>query len=87
MSENQIKSWIDLQSKLKGRRLQVYNIIKEKPATLFEVADALGVPVNYVTGRITELKNLGLIKSAGEKINKISGKMVTVYHTCYLSLF
>ncbi len=48
---------------LKGRRLEVYQKLEEiQPASGQQVADALGWPINRVTGRMSELKKLSLIE-------------------------
>ena len=58
----------------------IYSQIKlmqnEQPSAQ-DVADALGWPINRVTGRISELKEFGFVKTDGTKISKL-GTTVTV---------
>lgn len=57
---------------LKGRKLVVYEAIKKMPkCTSKDVAKYLGVELNTISGRFTELFDLGFIKEVGKiKIGK-----------------
>lgn len=51
---------------LKGRKLVVYEAIKKMPkCTSKDVAKYLGVELNTISGRFTDLFDLGLIKESG----------------------
>jgi len=87
MTTCQVKSWIDLQGKITGKRLEVLNALKEKPMTLNEICEFLGWAINCVSGRVSELRKMGVIEIAGGKINPASGKSVTVWAVKQLDLF
>ena len=49
-------------------REQIFNLIKQNPnLNLFEIAEILNRELNCISGRLTELKQKGYIKSNGEK--------------------
>lgn len=80
-------SWIELQKKIKGKRLEVYKALQVRSMTLGEICQFLGWQINCVSGRVSELKRLGAIEEAGMKINPDSQKMVTVWAVKQLDLF
>jgi hypothetical protein len=49
-----------------AQRRQVYELIKQSPRTMKEVAEAMGVQLNTVSGRGSELKQRSLIEPTGE---------------------
>jgi hypothetical protein len=68
-------SYIEIESKLTGRRKIVYNAFRTlKKATSYEVSKYLKVPINCVTGRITELCNAKILIFSGIKINEKTGR-------------
>jgi DNA-binding MarR family transcriptional regulator len=81
MRETQRAAWGALQDSISGKRAAVLEVIKSREgATMFEVAQALGWPINRVSGRITELCDRELVEDSGErKINPLSGKRVIVW--------
>ena len=44
-----------------------------------EIKTALGVPINHITGRVKELRDLGLVIDAGRRRCEITGNNV---HVC-----
>lgn len=66
MSLTSVEAFEDIQhddKRLKGRRLEVFNVIRgHVSACAHEVAAELNWPVHCVSGRMTELRELGLIE-------------------------
>lgn len=50
-------------------RAAVLDVIRRKPSTLDEIAEALGTEKHKVSGRVTELRASGLIEVAGRVMN------------------
>ena len=58
----------------------VYGAIKTTvPATNRMIAKSLGWDINRVTGRVTELVNLGMVTSDGTHKDKETNRTVTVW--------
>jgi len=89
MSVAQVETYLDLVQSgyLVGRRGQVYDILKDKPMILPEICKKLNLPINSVSGRVTELFNRGLLEIVGEKKNPFSGKQNSLYFVKQLNLF
>lgn len=87
MTKCSVKSWVELQDKITGRRLEVLNTLKIKPMTLNEICEVLGWAINCVSGRVSELRRMGVLEIAGDKINPASGKSVTVWAVKQMDLF
>jgi hypothetical protein len=48
-----------------------------------EIKTALGVPINHITGRVKELRDLGLVIDAGRRRCEITGNNVHVWAAKY----
>lgn len=73
--DTQQGAWNDLQDTLGAKQAAVLAELERGPATLFELTRRLGMPVNRISGRITELSARGLIQDTGiRRINPESGK-------------
>ena len=82
MRDTQQAAWIELKVKLTERQRQVVEVITSRggACTSFKVAEVLNVPINYVSGRFTELNDKGVIVDSGiRSINPLSGKRVIVW--------
>lgn len=65
------EAYAGIKPKLGIKQKIVYQAIETLgEATSEKVADFLGEPINYVSGRFTELKNYGMIVSTGTTKNK-----------------
>jgi len=67
----------ELQSKpiaLSASRIKIYNAIKESKdgLTNSEIGYILGIPINRITGRVFELREMNLIKDNGIRICNIT---------------
>ena len=84
--ETQREAYEDILPKLGEKRAVVYLAICDQPSTLFELEGRLRWPINCISGRVTELKDRGLIAPvvdlSGNKVrrmNPISGKWGIVW--------
>ena len=65
---------------LPEKRQRVFQLILQHPnITAQELAQKTMLPINEITGRITELKNAFLIVETGSKTNRHSNKKNTAY--------
>jgi len=80
--DTQRAAWDDIQGRLPITRAQVLEVIKTSGdfgMTIQGVADTLKWPVNCVSGRVTELTNLGFIKDSGRRGVNPSGKKAVLW--------
>jgi len=74
----QIESWLDVQEKLPERMRQVFSVIMatgSEGAAIFEIAEAMGFPPNWVTSSLAALRKKGLVEnSGGTETNHETGK-------------
>lgn len=83
----QIQSYLELQETVSGKRKTIYDALKVKSMTLFELKEHLGWEINSISGRVTELKNLGIIEETDlKRKNPSSGKFGIVYAVKELNL-
>ena len=67
---------------LDGKRKTVYDVIKTKgKATNRMIAKNLGWDINRVTGRVTELVNLGMVTTDGTTYDSDTNRTVTLWKT------
>lgn len=80
--ETQLKSWDELQGTIGAKQQAVLSLIKKSSngLALFQISKFLQWPINRVSGRVTELKNFGLIVDSGNRVvNPESGKKAIVW--------
>ena len=81
-ADTQIAAWMDLQGALPNCQAKVLDVIRSFPCSSWDVAAALGLPINRVSGRITELVEQGKVMNSGRRtINPLSGKRVIVWQS------
>lgn len=69
-----------LATNLGVRQRYILELIIDKPIiTAFELSEKTFLPINEITGRITELKEFFMIKECGTKINPHTDKGNTQY--------
>lgn len=70
-TENRNATYIDIVGGLPEKRLSVYKSIEWfGSASIENICEQLSLPKNEVSGRITELKSLYLIKEIGSEMSK-----------------
>lgn len=78
--KTQVDSLKELKPTLSAKRQTVYNVIAYlTPATNRKIAKHLGWDINRVTGRVTELVNLGMVTADGTYKDKETNRTVTVW--------
>ena len=78
--KTQVDSLKELKPTLSAKRQTVYNVIAYlTPATNRNIAKHLGWDINRVTGRVTELVNLGMVTSDGTHKDKETNRTVTLW--------
>ncbi len=77
---NRNSSFSEIKENLQNKRKRIFNIIdKHNGITAQELSKHYQIPINQVTGRVTELKDLCFIKEAGSLINYFTKKKNTRY--------
>lgn len=81
-TDSQIQSWMMLGKKLGVKQLGVFKAIRDQRngATLFELVKIMQLPINNISGRVSELCRHGYVRDSGiRRINPDSGKAATVW--------
>ena len=81
-TESQLESYTLIGSKLGDRQLAVFHTIRKQRGgmTLFEISEAMQIPINQVSGRVTELQRRGYVQNSGvTRLNPKTGKKGTVW--------
>ena len=68
-----------IKPKIKTKREQVYDLIKLKPLTNYEISDELEIPLSSVCARVRELQVLNLVIDSGLKRKTKYGKDAIVW--------
>jgi len=78
--KTQVNSLKKLKTTIDGKRKTVYDILTLKgSATNRMIAKALGWDINRVTGRVTELVNLGLVTADNTTYDSDTNRTVTLW--------
>lgn len=73
-------SYVAIAPKLSKKQQEVYNALKNAGrATLFELAEKMGVPAHCVCGRLSELVGKEQVRVVDYKINQFSKKENSIY--------
>ena len=68
-----------IKPKIKTKREQVYEFIKSKSSTNYEIADELEMPLSSVCARVRELQILKLVIDSGLRRETKYGKQAIVW--------
>ena len=78
--KTQVDSFNELQTEINDRQKSVYSVLTvHGNCTNREIAKYLQWDINRVTGRVTELVNLGKVKSNGTYKDKQTNRTVTLW--------
>ena len=79
--QTQVDSFKKLKNTLSAKRREVYNVIVRgrQGITNRKIAKYLDWDINRVTGRVTELVNLGLVTTAGTHWDIETNRTVTLW--------
>ena len=79
-THNRNQAFVAISAHLPEKRRRVFQLILTHPnSTAQELAQKTMLPINEITGRITELKNAFLVVETGSKTNRQSNKKNTAY--------
>lgn len=82
--DTQLQSYDEIKNSLSERRASILELIQssQNGLPLFEIVKLSGLPINSVSGRITELNDLGMIKDSGSRsVNPETGKKAIVWQS------
>ena len=68
-----------IKPKIKTKREQVFDLIKLKALTNYEISDELDMPLSSVCGRVHELQELNLVENSGMTRKTKYGKQAIVW--------
>mgnify|MGYP003628628049 FL=1 len=78
--QNRNTSYKNIINKISDKRKQIFEIIvKHNGITAQEISRLYKLPINQITGRITELKDMCFIKESTVHLNHESGNYCTSY--------
>ena len=77
MLDTSYNAFESIKPELGSRQKAVYDVIQYlKNPTNTEISKFMGLPINNITPRTNELRKKALVKSAGKKICKVTGREV-----------
>ena len=68
-----------IKPKIKTKREMVYDLVKLKASTNYEISDELEMPLSSVCGRVHELQELNLVVNSGMSRKTKYGKRAIVW--------
>ena len=68
-----------IKPKIKTKREMVYDLVKLKASTNYEISDELEMPLSSVCGRVHELQELNLVENSGMTRKTKYGKQAIVW--------
>ena len=68
-----------IKPKIKTKRQQVYEFVKSKASTNYEISDELEIPLSSVCARVRELQVLNLLEDSGKRRETKYGKQAIVW--------
>ena len=84
ISDTQMASWQAIAKELGERQNDVYQFILENNgAAAFEIAEFLHLPLHSISGRVTELHQMGRICDSGLRIFNDSTKRKVIVWTAH----
>tara|TARA_R100001369_G_scaffold80222_1_gene110483 strand:- start:1872 stop:2318 length:447 start_codon:yes stop_codon:yes gene_type:complete len=79
--ENRNKTYKNIVNRIPAKRKRIYEIIvlHTQGITAHQISERYNIPINQITGRITELKEMCFIKEDQLQFNHITGNHCTSY--------
>ncbi len=80
--DTQREAWESIKHNLADSRRAVLSVIENHGdfgVSTYSISDILGWPINCVSGRVTELTKLGIIKDSGRRGVNPSGKRAILW--------
>lgn len=84
VSDTSKEAYLSFSEEMLGtRQLAVFSKLRDDgPLSIREIAEGLKVPEHCVTGRLMEVREMGVVDCAGEKIDEVTGYRVKVWGVC-----
>lgn len=80
--ETQLEAWEAIQESLPESRRSVLRMIENsgnQGITTFDIAKKLMMPINCISGRVTELNDVGIVMDSGRRGVNPSGKRAILW--------
>jgi hypothetical protein len=75
-----LEAFMDILPELGDRQKQVLDVIRKIPLVCnYEISVILGLPINSITPRVKELRELGMVVCMGTKLDKVSKRNVMIW--------
>lgn len=80
IQQTSMEAYESIQRDLGERQQLILDTIVDNPGmSNHDIAHILGLEINQITGRVFELRTMGLVKSSGWKIDEDSGCRVNTW--------
>ena len=80
IQQTSMEAYESIKHELGERQQLVLDTIVDNPGmSNHDIAHILGLEINQVTGRVFELRTMGLVKSCGLKLDEDSGRNVIIW--------
>jgi len=80
VAETSRLAYYSIRCELDSRKTEVFGVIDDSPGFCNrEIAFVLGLPINSVTPRVKELRDLGLVVCSGVKVDSMTGRSVKTW--------
>lgn len=71
-------AYSQLKKRLGQKQTEVYQTIARiQPCDNLSISLTLNLPINSITGRVYELRDMGLVEEAGKHHNELTGRLTT----------
>jgi hypothetical protein len=75
-----LEAFMDIQPDLGFRQKQVLDVIQKMPFVCnYEISVILSLPINSITPRVKELRDLGMVVCMGTKQDRVSKRNVMIW--------
>lgn len=79
MKQTQIQSYILIKESLGKRHKQILELLSVTPLTIHEISQSLNLPLNSISGRLTELEKKGKIQPKGIIYYEPTKRNITIW--------
>lgn len=77
IQQTSLLAFESIKDSLEPKQRQVYNVIKQlKTACNLDIAEYLRLPINSITGRVYDLRELGLVELSHKDVCPKTGRLV-----------
>ena len=80
IQDTSLEAYHSIEDELNSRQYQIWGMLKHyRSLSNLEISRILGIPINCVTPRVKELRNMGLVVFSHKKKDRITGRNVMVW--------